>query len=359
MKILSVVIPIFKVEKYIRQCLDSLVLSDSELMENLDVLCINDGTPDHSAEIAREYERKYPNTFRVTDKENGGHGSAWNRGLSEATGKYVAFLDSDDWYSTVNLTKLLLYLETVDVDAVMTKMETHVFENEQEVRTNVLCASKFASLEDQRIYDTKVFCFNRCDVVMFNFQHLLYKTDKLRSTGVKFMEHTSYDDDLVGLAGLLMMDEFAYLDMILYNYRFGREGQSIGGSYSLKRVNMYYQTAKQLYDFYEDYSKCHTLKENVDEYARKFVAHTTFCLFPHLTHLPYNQFEDMIKKIRLEFAIYPLFNEAIEKADSYYRLSPQALYKHDVKMRRRAELVDRFAQSALGVLLRKIKHLVK
>lgn len=359
MKVLSVVIPIFKVEKYIRQCLDSLVVSDANIMEKMEVLCVNDGTPDHSADIAREYEQKFPNTFIVIDKENGGHGSAWNRGLSEASGKYVAFLDSDDWYSSDNLSKILPFLETREVDGVMTKMLTHIYEKDKEIRTNLQCAKEFLSLKDGQIYDAATFNFDCCSLTMFNFQHFAYKTDKLRSTRVRFMEKTSYDDDLVGLAGLLMMDNFAYLDLILYNYRFGREGQSVGGSYSLKRVNMYYQTAKQLYDFYEGYTKCHNVKRNVDEIAQKFVAHTTYCLFPHLTRLPYNQFEDLIKKVRLEFARYPLFKEAIGKADAYYRLSPKALYKHDAKMRRRAELIDRLAQSALGVFLRKIKHIIK
>lgn len=138
MNILSVVIPIYKVEEYIRQCLDSLVLPDRDLMDKLEVLCINDGTPDHSADFAREYERRFPNTFRVIDKENGGHGSAWNRGLEDASGKYVAFLDSDDWYSSDKLAELLYYLESCEVDGVMTKMMTHIYENDVEIRTNIL-----------------------------------------------------------------------------------------------------------------------------------------------------------------------------------------------------------------------------
>ena len=82
-KLLSVVVPVYKVEKYINKCLDSLIISD-EQMNLLEVIVVNDGTPDNSAIMAKEYERKYPNTFRVIDKENGGHGSAWNRGVQEA-----------------------------------------------------------------------------------------------------------------------------------------------------------------------------------------------------------------------------------------------------------------------------------
>lgn len=110
-KLLSVVIPVYKVEKYIRQCLGSLILPDEALMDKMEVLVVNDGTPDRSAIIAKEYEAKYPDVFHVIDKENGGHGSAFNVGLAQASGKYLRFLDSDDWFDTKNLAKLLNVLK--------------------------------------------------------------------------------------------------------------------------------------------------------------------------------------------------------------------------------------------------------
>lgn len=78
-KLLTIVIPVYKVEQYINKCLDSLILSE-DLMEKLEVIIVNDGTPDNSAELSREYTMRYPQTFRQIDKENGGHGSAWNVG---------------------------------------------------------------------------------------------------------------------------------------------------------------------------------------------------------------------------------------------------------------------------------------
>ena len=100
-KVLSIVIPVYKVEKFIRQCLDSVIVSPEE-MEQIEVIVVNDGTPDNSSVIAHEYAEKYPNSIKVIDKENGGHGSAWNVGLKLATGKYLRFLDSDDWLSNLS-----------------------------------------------------------------------------------------------------------------------------------------------------------------------------------------------------------------------------------------------------------------
>ena len=82
-KLLTIVIPVYKVEAYINKCLDSLII-DPALMEKMDVLIVNDGTPDNSAEMSREYVKRFPGVFRQIDKENGGHGSVWNLGVREA-----------------------------------------------------------------------------------------------------------------------------------------------------------------------------------------------------------------------------------------------------------------------------------
>ena len=98
-KLLSIIIPTYNMEKYLHKCLDSLVVSD-ENMVRLEVLVINDGSKDTSSQIAHEYEDKYSKTIRVVDKDNGNYGSCINRGLKEATGKYVKVLDADDYLDT-------------------------------------------------------------------------------------------------------------------------------------------------------------------------------------------------------------------------------------------------------------------
>ena len=96
-KILTIIIPTYNMEQYLRKCLDSLIVSE-ENMQRLEVLVVNDGSKDSSSAIGHEYEAKYPQTFRVIDKENGNYGSCVNRGLKEATGKYVKVLDADDYF---------------------------------------------------------------------------------------------------------------------------------------------------------------------------------------------------------------------------------------------------------------------
>ena len=118
MKILSIIIPTFNMENYLPMCLNSLV--DTPTISDLvEVLIINDGSKDSSSEIAHEYERKFPKTFRVVDKENGNYGSCINRGLQEASGKYVKVLDADDYFNNRSFSDFVKFLRNTDADLII------------------------------------------------------------------------------------------------------------------------------------------------------------------------------------------------------------------------------------------------
>lgn len=90
---LSVIVPVYRVEKYLRKCLDSVV---AQTLKNIEVIIVDDGSDDNSGAIADAYAERYPN-FICIHKENGGSASARTNGMKIASGEYVAFLDSDDW----------------------------------------------------------------------------------------------------------------------------------------------------------------------------------------------------------------------------------------------------------------------
>lgn len=92
-ELISIIVPIYNVENYLRQCLDSIM---SQTYQNFECLLINDGSPDHSADICREYVEK-DSRFRYFEKENGGVSSARNLGIERSKGEYITFIDSDDW----------------------------------------------------------------------------------------------------------------------------------------------------------------------------------------------------------------------------------------------------------------------
>ena len=92
-ELISIVVPIYNVENYLRMCLDSI---QNQTYQNFECLLINDGSPDNSADICREYLAKDAR-FRYFEKENGGSSSARNFGIERSEGEYVTFVDSDDW----------------------------------------------------------------------------------------------------------------------------------------------------------------------------------------------------------------------------------------------------------------------
>ena len=89
----SVIVPVYNVEKYLAECINSII---NQTLKEIEIICVNDGSTDSSLDILREYEKK-DNRIKVINKSNGGISSARNAGIEAANGKYIAFVDSDDW----------------------------------------------------------------------------------------------------------------------------------------------------------------------------------------------------------------------------------------------------------------------
>ena len=107
MKLLSIAVPCYNSQDYMRNCVDSL-LKGGELVE---ILIVNDGSKDDTAKIADEYAEKYPTIVRVIHQENGGHGEAVNTGIRNATGFYFKVVDSDDWVNEEAFEEILKKLQ--------------------------------------------------------------------------------------------------------------------------------------------------------------------------------------------------------------------------------------------------------
>ena len=245
-KLLTVVVPVYKVERYINKCLDSLILPD-EQMDLVEVIVVNDGTPDQSAVMAKEYERRFPNSFRVIDKENGGHGSAWNRGVAEATGKYLRFLDSDDWLT--NLSEFIELLKDCDSDLVFTDLRC-CYEN-----TNKEIVYENHVMEPNHQYYTDTFDWEKhssvyTDYNVTNFHKCTYKTRLLKELHPLFVEKIFYDDEILFVAPLCVAKTFISCNLILYNYLLGREGQTMDHKVMLRNINFKLQIRKYVLDYY-------------------------------------------------------------------------------------------------------------
>ena len=305
-KILTIIIPVYKVEQYIRQCLDSVIL-DEKQMKWLEVIIVNDGTPDRSGIIAHEYESKYPQSIKVIDKENGGHGSAWNVGLKYAKGKYIRFLDSDDWLS--NLSSFIVELSTRDEDLVFTHIAKF------DVRNQSSLVSKISNVVFYQTYDTSSFDINKIDenYYIYNFWYCTYKSDIFQREQPLFVEKVFYDDAILFMAPYILGSSMVFLDTTLYNYRIGQSGQSINENVKRKHAYDYIKVSKSLVEFANRHPN---LNKNQTEQRNFFLYEYMKFRFSLFSQLPYQEFR------ALSDDLLPY----IKKNAPYIKLSPKAKF---------------------------------
>lgn len=239
-KILTVTVPVYNTEKYLDKCLGSLVVAN-DLMDLLEVLVVIDGSKDNSIEIARKYEVNYPNTFRVIDKENGGHGSCCNVGVSEAKGKYIHFLDSDDWFDE-NFSSYLIRLKNEKAEVVFSKrVNERIFDNSTEIH-------KYQYIEYDKIYTLESL---RNLGFSFSIHEVSYSVALFRRYHVRFREKVSHDDAIFVVAGFLGVETIAFYNLVLYHYLIGRPGQSMDPLVITKHFKDRCYTTYDCFDLYE------------------------------------------------------------------------------------------------------------
>lgn len=279
-KLLSIVVPVFKVEAYINKCLDSLIVS-SELMKKLEVIIVNDGTPDKSAEMSREYVKRYPDTFRQIDKTNGGHGSAWNVGLKEATGRYLRFLDSDDWFTCLD--RLMVDLEQCNADIVFNPyVKEYSYENRTEIVDNPITDHEVVEI-DPAYWGTSHWGYNNV-----NFWSSTYKTSILKPLYPLFAEKAMFDDYIITWAPLVHGRTYVSLDYPVYHYFIGRPGQSMSLTQQRKGAESYVKCFKQ-YEEVRSRIDVEAIPVSLLKCIDDSIAGYANYIFPYLVYLPYGE----------------------------------------------------------------------
>lgn len=138
MPIISVIIPVYKVEKYLNQCIDSVI---NQTFKDIEVILVDDGSPDRCPQICNEYAVK-DDRVRVIHKDNGGLSDARNAGISMAKGKYILFLDSDDYWIVGSLEEIANCInDNQDIDLVFLSA-TKIYENKRNVNCKFECLRK-------------------------------------------------------------------------------------------------------------------------------------------------------------------------------------------------------------------------
>ena len=248
-KILTVTVPSYNVEKFLGQTLESFV--DEQIMEDIEVLIVDDGSRDRTAKIGKEYEEKYPDTFRVISKENGGHGSTINRGIQEASGKYFKVVDGDDWVFTEGLRELVGFLKECSAD--------YVFTNYYEVN-DVTGEKKEVCFPGIPV--CREFSFDKiaktADVPM---HALVIRTGLLKEHGIRLDEHCFYVDVEYILYPVPYVGKAVYYDIFVYMYRLAQTEQSV----SIKGYQRHMQDHIKVVLHTLDYIDAYKAEEEADK----------------------------------------------------------------------------------------------
>ena len=190
MDTISVIVPVYNVEKYISQCLDSII---NQTYSNIEIICVNDGTRDGSRKILEEY-RKKDSRIKIIDKKNGGLSSARNAGLEVAQGEYISFIDSDDWIEETMIEKLYRNITSLDTDIAICGVHQY-----DEKKKEIDDSNKYYTLEyfdksfDNRSFtyeETKPFIMDVC-VMAWN---KLYRRSLIDQEQARFPDGLIFED---------------------------------------------------------------------------------------------------------------------------------------------------------------------
>lgn len=245
MKLLSIAIPCYNSEPYMRKCIESLLIGG----EDVEILIVDDGsTRDRTAEIADEYAAQYPTIVKAIHKENGGHGSAVNAGIANATGLYFKVVDSDDWVKDDAYMQILDTLRNLTGGPTTLDMliSNFVYDKEGEKRKKVM---QYRSI----LPVGKLFTWDDCKhfrkghyILMHS---VIFRTKLLKECGLQLPERTFYVDNIYVYEPLPHVKTMYYLDINFYRYYIGREGQSVNETIMISRIDQQIKVNKIMIDY--------------------------------------------------------------------------------------------------------------
>ena len=243
MKILSVAIPSYNSQDYMRKCVESLLPGGNDI----EIIIVNDGSKDRTGEIAEEYAAKYPGIVKAVHQENGGHGEAVNTGLKNATGLYFKVVDSDDWVDERTLPKMIETLKKLvagpdTVDAVISNF---VYDKIGAKHKKVMQYRKYMPTETT--FEWKDLKKMRTGKYIL-MHSIIYRTNLLRECGLELPKHTFYVDNLFVFQPLPSVKKMYYMDELFYHYYIGREDQSVNEQVMIGRIDQQLKVNKLMID---------------------------------------------------------------------------------------------------------------
>ena len=265
MKLLTVTVPCYNSQDYMRHCIESLLPGG----ERVEILIIDDGSKDDTGRIADEYAEKYPTIVRVIHQENGGHGEGINQGLRHAAGTYFKVVDSDDWLSD-DFPAFLDLLEQCEarggVDLAVTN---YYYVHSDGIGDRSINYSSV--LPEGRVFtwaDTRPFRIHQ----MLTIHSCTFRTENMRKWGCELPKHTFYEDNLMVYLTLPHTRRMVYMNADLYRYAIGRPDQSVQRTVMMKRYHHQILVTEWCF------TSCH-LDDIQEPRLKRYMRHELFVMF--------------------------------------------------------------------------------
>lgn len=241
MKLLSVVIPCYNSQDYMKACIESLLPGG----ESVEILIVNDGSSDKTADIADDYAAKYPAIIKSIHQANGGHGAAVNAGLRHASGLYIKVVDSDDWVDIRAYMKVLAVLERFALEQLPVDLlvSNFVYEKEGAKYKKVMKYENVLPVNKWFTWD-EIGRFRKGQYLMMH--SLIYRTALLRECGLELPKHTFYVDNLYVTTPLPYVKSIYYLNVDFYRYFIGRCDQSVNEKVMINRIDQQLKVNKMM-----------------------------------------------------------------------------------------------------------------
>lgn len=281
----SVIVPIYKVEDYLSQCIESVL---KQSYKNFELILVDDGSPDNSGEIADEYAKK-DNRIHVLHKENGGLSDARNKGLSIANGEFIWFLDSDDYMAQSAMDSVVnLITNNADLDMITC---AHINSYSNGNKTTVSLPNNYSDINiDRNEYLDKL---HKSNGAYWAAWKNIYRNSIVRKHNLKF------SDGLIGaedcdffMCFLRHAEKFSFLNVPVIYYRIDREG-SITNDMSKAAIMGQLEVFKDNYNIYNEYRN----NDMLVFFAKKF-ANTVSLLYHLKSETDINEVTNFVKENR-------------------------------------------------------------
>ena len=231
-KILTISVAAYNMEKYLVDCMDSLVNSDA--INQMEIIIVDDGSKDRTSKIAQLYVNKYPNSVKLISKSNGGYGSTINASLAVAQGKFFKQLDGDDYLITDNIPEYLRILNSTNADVVYTVGE---YRYEDKSPTDYYDCHLKPGNAMYAPHDV-------AGKINLQLHCATFRTSMLRKANINLPEHCMYTDSPLSLLGFCNAQTVLSTPLHLYCSRIGRPGQTVSDDGYRKYIDDYIQVTE-------------------------------------------------------------------------------------------------------------------